>query len=242
MDKEKLSKKEKRNLAKEQKRQDRERLELVRKIKKLVIAVFVLGAIGFVGYKAYLFMTTPVEIDQNILLVKEDDWIKGASDAQATLIEYSDFECPACAAFYPVINRLAEDYPEDLRIIYRHFPLTQSHKNAFSAAVAAEAAGRQGKFWEMHDILFEEHDDWFKERNPRDKFISYANEINLDEAQFKIDLEDSSVTDNVSSDLAGANQLRLNSTPTLFLNGEKVNSLNSYSDLTGLIERKISEE
>jgi len=92
--------------------------------------------------------------------VRENDHTKGSSEAGVVLIEYSDFQCPACAYYAPVVNQLSNVFPEDLLIVYRHFPLQSIHSNAKGAAVAAEAAALQGKFWEYHDILFEKQVEW----------------------------------------------------------------------------------
>ena len=91
---------------------------------------------------------------------EESDRVWGSETAKVTLIEYADFQCPACATYYPIVKELKEKYPEDLRVVFRHFPLITIHKNAFPSAIAAEAAQEQGKFWEMHDILFEKQGEW----------------------------------------------------------------------------------
>ena len=90
----------------------------------------------------------------------EEDRVKGNEEAGVVLIEYSDFQCPACGSYYPIVKALSEEFPEELLIVYRHYPLTNIHPNAFSAAKASEAAANQGKFWEMHDMLFERQAEW----------------------------------------------------------------------------------
>src|SRR5437879_120813 len=86
--------------------------------------------------------------------ITDDDWILGNPDAPVTLLEYGDFECPYCAMARPVLEGLVKGYPDTIRLIYRHFPVTTAHPHAFMAAESAEAAGTQGKFWKMHDMLF----------------------------------------------------------------------------------------
>lgn len=94
-----------------------------------------------------------------------NDHIRTGADAKVTLLEYGDFQCPACGSFYPLLKQLEAEYGERVRVIFRHFPLTNSHPNAFAGARAAEAAGAQGKFFEMHDLLYERQDAWTKNPN-----------------------------------------------------------------------------
>jgi len=94
------------------------------------------------------------------VMLTGDDHYKGNPDAQVVLIEYSDFQCPACRAYIPIITSLIEQFPDDLVVVYRHFPLQSVHANARAAAEASEAAAKQGKFWEFHDILFDKQTEW----------------------------------------------------------------------------------
>src|SRR3990172_6194452 len=116
-------------------------------------------------------VSTPLSI--KIPEVSNQDIAIGSPSARVTLIEYSDFQCPACKAYAPLVTKLSLDFNKDLRIIYRFFPLTQIHKNAMFAAQAAYAANLQGKFWEMHDLLFENQTDW-ADKQARDIFLNYA--------------------------------------------------------------------
>ncbi len=122
----------------------------------------------------------------------DKDWRKGPDDAQVTILEYSDFQCPGCAGMTPVLNQLQQKYPQELRIIYRHFPLS-SHDKAALATQAAEAAGLQDKFWEMHDLLFEQRDRWVN--LSMDQFevwlVEKAEQLGLDSDKFKTDLNSS---------------------------------------------------
>lgn len=166
--------------------------------------------------------------------IQDNDHVRGSDDAQNILIEYSDFQCPACAAYYPMIETLIAELGSELKVIYRHFPLESIHPNARAAAMASEAAALQGKFWEMYSELFENQTDWSDEKNPTDKFVQYATEINLDIEQFQNDLNNDLAKDKVKQDLNFANALQLNSTPTFFLNGQKI-KFNSYNQLKNAI-------
>ncbi len=120
---------------------------------KIIGATLGLGVLVLIIY-GIAKNPTPATLQTDPNMVRVEDHVKGPTNAKATLIEYSDFQCPACAAYFPIVKQLQETFPQDLRVIYRHFPLTQIHNNAFDAARAAEAADLHGKFWEMHDILF----------------------------------------------------------------------------------------
>jgi protein-disulfide isomerase len=133
---------------------------------------------------------------------------------------------------------LNRDFPEDLNIVYRHFPLIEVHKNALPAAKAAEAAAKQGKFWEMHNLLFEKQEEWGQDSNALDKFISYAEGLGLDVELFKSDFDSKEVQDRIAADMASGDSLRVNATPTFFLNGNKV-SPRSYDEFKNLVEREI---
>ena len=110
---------------------------------------------------------TNLEVD----LTGGSDWIRGNGEARAVVVEYSDFQCPACAAYEPVVDRMLEELGDQVVLVYRHYPLTSIHNNAQLAAQAAEAAGLQGKFWEMHDQLFLQQTVWSEVKDPTDMFV-----------------------------------------------------------------------
>ena len=173
------------------------------------------------------------------LKVVEGDWVKGSSNPQATLIEYSDFQCPACASYRPFFQQAVTDLGKDARFIYRHFPLKSIHKNAELAAYAAEAAGSQGKFWEMHDAIFEHQEEWASEQDARQLFVQYAERLELERAKFEADLDSQKIKGKVNQDLEGGQTLGVNATPTFFLNGKKINNPRTYEEFRTLIENEI---
>lgn len=179
---------------------------------------------------------------QEALSVREVDRIKGnlSADAPLTLIEYSDFECPSCGFFFPLVSELVEEFEEDLRFVYRHFPL--SFANSELAARATEAAGNQGKFFEMHDLLFNTQSDW-SGRNARNEFVSYAEELDLDLQQFESDLNAQETRLKVQEDRNSGTALNVSGTPTFFLNGERLNleDMQTYEDFRGLIIEALEE-
>ena len=144
------------------------------------------------------------------------DHILGPPTAPVTLVEYGDFECPNCAAAYPVIRGLVESVGDRLRFVFRHFPIVLSHDHAEKAAEAAEAAGAQGKFWEMHNILFQHQDDL-----DRESLVSYAGGLGLDVERFRNELLGDVYADRVYRDLESGQASGVSWTPTFFLNGAR---------------------
>lgn len=152
------------------------------------------------------------------------DWTKGSDDPKVVIVEYADFQCPGCRSAAPVLNEVVDKYGEHVQLIYRHFPLTNIHPHARAAAAAAESAGKQGKFWEMHDLLFENQSEWSNASGTTrtDIFASYADRLDLDREQFIFGLTASEVTSKINYDTALGRELGVNSTPTIYIDGEKV--------------------
>jgi protein-disulfide isomerase len=175
------------------------------------------------------------------LTVQASDWTKGNQDAPAVLIEYGDFQCPACALFYPEVKRLSEEMGGNLLVVFRHFPLRQTHRQAQLAAQAAEAAGQQDKFWEMHNILYERQDDWSDNSGARDMFIGYAEELGLDRARFEADIDSSEVADKVNQQYQSGLSAGVDATPTFYLNGEKLQGYRTYDDFSERIRQAAGE-
>lgn len=157
--------------------------------------------------------------DQN----SDVNWIKGNKSAKIVLVEYSDFQCPACALYYRITKRLIEEQSDDFQLTFRHYPL-KKHVNAELAAKSAEAAGRQGKFWEMHDLLFERQKEWTKKKNEDAGrlFVQYAVFLNLNVKEFQSDLHSQAVINKVHNDARSGRRSGVKGTPTFFLNGQKI--------------------
>jgi protein-disulfide isomerase len=143
--------------------------------------------------------------------------VRGNPDAPVTLEEFADFQCPPCGQFAHFAEELLREYDSRLRVVFRNFPLT-AHEHAREAALAAEAAGFQGKFWEMHDTLYREQSAWSNAPNARELFESYAGTIGLNVDQFKKDMDGEQTKARVDSDYARAESLGIKLTPTLFIN------------------------
>lgn len=150
------------------------------------------------------------------LLVKADSWKTGTDSAKVTLVEFSDFECPACKAAKPIVESLLTKYNGQIQFVYRFFPLP-SHEFGFISAEAAEAAGRQGKFWEMRNKLFE-----ISPSLAKSDLDQAAKGLNLDIVKFDSDLDSDAVRQKVLNDQADGNALGVNATPTFFINGKRL--------------------
>jgi protein-disulfide isomerase len=149
--------------------------------------------------------------------------VRGGEHAAVTLEEFSDFECPACRNLDPGLRKISRDYGDRVRWVFRNFPLTTIHKYAFVAARAAEAAGAQGKFWEMHDMLYDNRDQWAEAPEPRDLFANYAARLGLDVQKFRADMDQrQDLVDRIKADYDRGVSLRVQGTPTIFINGREL--------------------
>ena len=146
---------------------------------------------------------------------------KGPANAKVHIEEFGDFQCPPCALFHPILEKLEKEFPKDLRVTFRHFPLP-NHQHALRAASAAEAAGLQGKFWEMHALIYEHQQDWKDQFDVRPIFEGYAQQIGLDIARFNRDLGGATVQQRILQDGKRAKALGVGGTPTVFLNDREV--------------------
>jgi len=149
-----------------------------------------------------------------VLPVGERDHIQGPTDAQVTLVEYGDYECPFCGQAYPIIKAVQGHLGHRLRFVFRNFPLTEMHPHALKAAMAAEAAGAQGQFWPMHDLLYE-NQDALDERS----LARYAESLRLDVERFRAELRAETYASRVHEDFMSGVRSGVNGTPTMFVNG-----------------------
>lgn len=163
-------------------------------------------------------------------LVADFNYFKGPEDSEVTLVEFSDFECPACAAFQTALKTIELEYPA-LKIVYKHFPLPQ-HANALEAARASMAAGEQDAFWEYHDLLFQNQSDLREE-----DLIQYAKDLGLDTKKFEADMKSEKLKTLVETDIKTGDSLGVSSTPTFFLNGRLL-ELKQFEDLS----REVADE
>ncbi len=198
---------------------------------KFVTFLAVLIALAF----AYYFYATNGAAPAPQVTITEQDHVRGAAGAKVTLVEFGDFQCPACGAYEPLIRQVLADNPETLQLVYRHFPLTQIHPNALLSSKAAEAAGLQGKFWEMHDKLYENQTEWSSTLNVRDYMLAYARSIGLDTKKFEADLSNPALEEKILAEYREGINLGVQGTPTFFLNGKKIQNPSSPEEFNALI-------
>lgn len=193
-----------------------------------------------IGWLLFKFAGTPMT--QAPLTDRPGAYTKGNANAPITVTEFADFQCPACQMATPIADQLLSTYPDTVKVVFRHFPLS-SHPFAQLGAQAAEAAGAQGKFWEMHDELYSHQNEWGDMTKPLsrseviEKFIGYARELKLDEAKFRGDLESNAQGANISSDMDAGTASGVNSTPQFFV-GQTMIDNPSYQAISAEIERQ----
>lgn len=202
--------------------------------KGITVAIVIILAVGL-GY--YLFKISPqvqpgeqaVQFDLTGIgtqtepsAVKTDDHFLGSAEAKNTMIIYEDLQCPACKAYKPIADQIPQQLT-DTKLIFRHFPLLNNHKNAAMASLAAEAASAQGKFWEFSNIAYDKQGEWSDLSDPSDKFAEYAQAAGVaDLNRFKNDLKEQKYKDRVQRDLREGTALQLPGTPTLYFNGKMI--------------------
>ena len=168
--------------------------------------------------------------------VNDKDHAQGPPDAPVTLVEYGDYECPYCGNAYPIIKRIQSEMGDRLRFVFRNFPLNTVHAHAGVAAQAAEAAAAQGKFWEMHDLLYEHQHDLADA-----DMVRYALKIGLEVYRFESDLSGETFSRRVSEDFRGGVRSGVNGTPTFFINGARYDGPHDYDSLKAALERAARE-
>lgn len=157
----------------------------------------------------------------------------GDPNAKVKIVEFADFQCPACAAAHPVVKKILEDNKDKVYFVYRHYPLS-FHKNAKPAANAAETAARQGKFFEMADLLYQNQKEWQEASKPEEFFSGYAKQLGLDAEKFTKDLNENYPS--IEKDVFDANALGVNATPTFFINGQKIVGVPNLDEWSKIIE------
>lgn len=174
--------------------------------------------------------------------VNSKDLQTGDLKSKVTLTEYADFQCPGCGAYHPLVKQLLQDFKGKIHFVYRTFPLTQVHQNAMASALAAVAANNQGKFWEMHDLLFQHQNDWNTLQNPQSVFDGYAQQLGMNIDQFHKDIADAKTKKFIMDEENAGLTIGINSTPTFFLNGKQIVSPQSYDAFKQVIQDAFSNK
>ena len=205
----------------------------------IIFALIVVGTLGGLIAFSKKDSVNVDDIDTAQIITATDtatgDHVYGNKDAKVILFEYGDFQCPGCAGAYSQLKAIKQEYEQQIAFVFRNFPLTTIHPNALAAATSAEAAAMQGKFWEMHDKLFENQSSWQDADTSARMavFSGYANDIGVKGDQFTEDLSSPKVTQKISRDRAIGNKLGVTGTPSLFIGSEKVDDQTTSSVIGG---------
>jgi protein-disulfide isomerase len=188
----------------------------------LIVAVFLIASGA--GVELYQNRDQPPARKGKLAFGKtgaEPPHVRGAAKAPVALEEFGDFECQPCSLLFPILKQVEADYGERLSVTFRQYPLAK-HPHALDAARAAEAAGLQGRFWEMHDSLYENRLIWLKAADTRASLASYAAKLGLDVERFQKDMDSEEVAQRIAADRERVTSLELDRTPTVFINGDRL--------------------
>lgn len=210
----------------------------------LVAAFAFIGLIVLLGKGAASTNTPGSFTATYVPAVTASDWTRGASSTTVvSLVEYGDFECPACGAYEPILESLQKEYAGKVLFVFRNFPLYQIHPNAMISAQAAEAAGQQGKYWEMHDLLYQKQSEWAQDLPSEvvaKHFDGYAQSLGLNVDTFNADINSSEVMAKIQRDLASGNAAKIDHTPTFFVDLAQIQNPNSLKDFENALNTALA--
>ena len=211
------------------------------KYKQLLSRLIFLGIFGLTVLGIFLISHSLSKLQGTASIgTVADDFIP-IEKGKAILVEFSDFQCPACKAYYYLLKQLKNDFGDKLTVEYKYFPLRSIHKNADLSARAAESAKLQGKFGGMEEMLFVKQDEWKDSGQALSLFRDYAFFIGLDVERFNSNIDSNSVYDKVNSDYQEGMRLVISGTPTFFLNGKKLTNPRSYEEFSKLIQQSLEQ-
>jgi len=196
----------------------------------IVIAVAIALAASAAVYLSRQSSDEPASAPAPLAVNLGESRFLGNPDAPVTLVEFGDYQCPSCKHYHPMTKELLRRHPDKVKFEFRHFPLVEIHRNAMGAALAAEAAGEQGKFWEMHDLLFQWQEKWSASSNPESEFLAYAAQLGLDSNRFMQVMRSPEVQQRILSDITRGRQASVMGTPTFFVNGQRIEPLPANVD------------
>jgi len=242
---EKLTKKEKRELKKQEWQQKAEQVKRNALYKKvgIIVAVVLVVLISIAGLvKLAGSSDSSSSSGINVPPVSKSDITEGNPKSKVTLIEYADFQCPACAAYHPIVNQLLADFNGKIFYVYRMFPLSTLHKNAIISAQAGYAAYKQGKFFEMDDYLFNKQTEWADLSDPTTAFTDYAKLLKLDTNKFTTVMNSDEAKNYVADSENQASNTGINATPTFFVNGKQIVNPASYDEFKKIIQDELNKK
>ena len=242
----KLTKAQKRELRKLEWQEKAQQEEKTAQYKKIGIWVGVAFAVILGIFGLAMIVNSPSNTTQSSLKAptpsEKDLYTKGNPSSKVVLTEYGDFQCPACASYFPIVNALIEEYKDKILFVYRDFPLINAHQNAHISSRAGFAANKQGKYWEMYNMLYENQKEWATSTDAENIFIGYGGKIGIDKNKFKTDLNSDEAKKFVDEALSSATALGINSTPSFFINGSKIDNPNSFDDFKKLIDNELNKK
>lgn len=204
--------------------------------------VIVLVAIFTIFLGIFVFTGGDDKTKSNGSNAKPSEHIYSKTDSKVTLVEYGDFQCPYCYQYEPIVAQVREKYKGKINFQFRNFPLQATHQNAFAAHRAAEAANKQGKFWEMHDTLYQNQKQWSEAQSVNPYFENYARQIGLDVNKYKTDFASKEINAIINADMKAGNDLKVTGTPTFFLNGKKVEVSADLASFEKVIDTALVKE
>lgn len=208
------------------------------------LAVVIVVILAFVGYFAFSGSKSSDNKGGKSSTSKGSptEHVEGKGQTGIKLVEYGDYQCPFCEQYYPIAKQVAAEFNDQIYFQFRNFPLVNIHQNAFAGARAAEAAALQGKFWQMHDTLYENQKQWSESSNPNQYFKQYAQQLGLNVSRFDKDYSSNKVNDSINADMAEGNKLGIQGTPTFFLDGKKIEVNADISSFETQIKAAIAKK
>jgi protein-disulfide isomerase len=209
---------------------------------KIILSISAAVIVGVIFLMAVSPNASNLKVASQSFLIDNAIHITGNKNAKVTIVEFGDYECPACGAAYPILKKVIDAYKgnTDFNFVFRNFPLSQ-HKNALIAAESAEAAGAQGKFWEMEGLLYENQNEWSESSAPIDIFINYAKNLGLSTNKFKSEIESNKYKSIIETDKSDGNSVNVEWTPTIYINGERQEQMLTFeqfkSKIDGLLKK-----
>ena len=192
-----------------------------------IVTILIIGLIIFLFINSKNKSNSSLNFNGDVNSIQEGDHYVGPKDAKVIVIEYGDYQCPSCKSWESKVEEFRAGMDSQTAFVFRNFPITTAHKNAFAAARAAEAAALQNKYWEMNSVIYKSQSDWDNSDNPQDVFAGYAKQLSLDTQKFNQDYEGSQVSDKINFDRDLATKHKVEGTPTFFVNGVKLEGANT---------------
>jgi protein-disulfide isomerase len=211
----------------------------------VVVGFIILGVVsgGGAGTAGSSTSTPAGFVATTVPPIASTDWSEGNPNAKVTLIEYGDFECPACGAYFPLVQQIIANYSSTILFAFRNYPLYSIHPDAGIAAQAAEAAGLQGKYWPMHDLLYTDQTSWVASAPSSvvaEFFNGYASQLGLNVTQFDTDINSSKVINKIANDVTTGNDAQVDHTPTFFVNDAQIPNPTSLADFESVLNAAIA--